>query len=244
MTFWKYIPFLALLVGTVVEASDLGRLDDDPLRDRVQTAAEELLAARFPDHAPRLRIRVVRVSESIEDKVPLRVRFTASESVPKGHTQTRVILETDNGPVDAGWAVLFVAHFDTVAVAHRDVAAGDVVSDRDLGTAWMDVTSFRGRPMDIATLARIRRGDRFLATQPIAAGDALRQGDLRRPYAADTGETVTLTYRRGPVVLRLPCRAREPGVVGDVVRLYSDATKSTYKARLTAAGEADWVATL
>lgn len=239
-----YIAIFALLAGMAAEVSADGRVDDDTCRDRVQAAADALLAERFPDHAARLQVRVVRMSGSIAGEMPLHIRFTASDGVPKGHTQSRVIWETNDGPVDAGWAVLYVAHFDSVAVAHRDVAAGEAVSVEDLGTAWLDVTTFRGQPMDASTLARIRQGERLLAKKPIAAGGALRKGDLRSPYAADTGESVQLTYRRGLVVLTLSCRAREPGVVGDVVRLYSDATQSTYKARLTANGEAEWVATL
>ena len=227
------------LVGSATE-----RFDDETLPERIRSAAEALLLARFPDHASRLRVRVLRISGSMADGPELRLRFTASDSVPKGHTQARVLVETSGGAVDAGWAVLYVSHFDSLAVALGDVGTGEIVTNDVLGTAWLDVTTFRGHPLDASTVALIRRGEHFLTTQPIAAGDALRRGDLRPPYAADTGENVQLTYHRGPVVLTLPCRARQPGVVGDVIRVYSDATQTTYKARLTAAGTADWVATL
>ncbi|MEX1055510.1 MAG: flagella basal body P-ring formation protein FlgA, partial [Rhodothermales bacterium] len=62
--------------------------------------------------------------------------------------------------------------------------------------------------------------------------------------AAETGDHVTLNYRRGAVQLRLTCKARESGAVGDVIRVYSDDTRSMYRARLTARGKADWISTL
>lgn len=218
--------------------------DDEATAAAVRDAALLHLAERYPDHAHRLRVRVVRLRTSATSEDRIRLRLSNSEGVPRGHAQARLSTETASGAQEAGWAVLYVAHFDSVVVAARDLAAGDRIHAHDLGTAWMEVTSFRGQPMGVSALAPLRAGNAVFATQPIASGEALRTGDLRPPLAADTGERVTLTYHRGPILLRLTGTARQQGVVGDIVRVYSDATQNTYKARLTGPGRAEWVDTL
>ncbi len=245
MNLMRIIAIICFLAALTVEAFGHERLrdsDEESMTDRVQAAAEALLAERFPEYAARLRVRVLRVHGSVADDARLRIRLTADDGVPKGRTHVRIAADPSAGA--AGWAMLFVAHYDSVGVARRDLSSGERIAAGDVGTAWLDVTTFRGRPLDRATLERLRAGEQYFASQPIARGNVLRADDIRPPFAADTGETVTLTYRRGPIHLTVNCRAREPGVAGDVVRLYSDATRTTYKARLTGPGTAEWIATL
>ncbi|MEX0599892.1 MAG: flagellar basal body P-ring formation chaperone FlgA [Rhodothermales bacterium] len=244
-----YIAMIVLLAGMTVRASADGALntgpaDDDRITERVQTAAEAYLAVRFPDHVDRLRVRVVRLNTSLGPEAPLRLDITSDDGVPRGHTQARLHTDTGSGSTNAGWAVLYVTHFDSIAVARSDLSAGDRVAASDIGTAWIDVTTFRGRPLNRRNLEQLRDDEAIYAVKRITSGDILRDGDLRPPLAVDTGEQVTLTYRRGPIHLTMTCRARRPGVVGDVVRLYNESTQSTYKARLTGRAEAEWIETL
>ena len=220
------------------------RAGDDTPADRVRDAAEMLLQERFPAFADRLAVRVMRISGTVSETDPLRLQLAASGGLPKGHAQVRLFRETAGGLRETGHAVIYVAHFDSVAVALRDLPRGAPVSAGDLSKAWIDVTEFRGTYLAAPELAELRRAGELVAERPISAGDALRVGDVRPPHAADTGSPVTMTFRRGGIRLTLACRAREPGVRGAVIRLYSDETQSTYKARLTGEGTAEWIATL
>ena len=58
------------------------------------------------------------------------------------------------------------------------------------------------------------------------------------------GDPVLMAYARGIITLKLNCKAREPGAVGDEIRLYAPNTDTTYRARLTAPGQAEWIETL
>jgi flagella basal body P-ring formation protein FlgA len=208
----------------------------------VAAAAEAVLAERFPDEAHRFEVRVLRTGGAVDETAPLRIDLPSGGEVPRGHTKVDVLARAASGWERTGWALLYVAHFDSVVVARRSVRRNDAVAPADLGTAWLETTSFHGEPLRAVDLAAW--GPDLFADRPLREGRALRRGDLRPPFAADTGEAVTLHFQRGAITLELPCHAREPGFVGEEIRLYSSTTDATYRARLTAPGVATWTATL
>lgn len=242
MSLTRLIALLAILAPSpAVHGAHAGaRFGDDVPAEKVRAAAEALVAARFPEQAEKLEVRVVRVGGSAAGDVPLSVRLADADGLPRGHARVRLV---ENGS-DVGWALLFVAHYDSVAVLRRDASADEAIAADQIGFAWMEVTSFRGSPLTPVELREHLARGGVHAERRLRAGDALRVEDIRLPYAADTGESVVMTYRRGPVLLRLSCQAREPGAVGEVIRIYCPGTQTTYKAQLTAPGKAQWAATL
>ncbi|QXD16014.1 flagellar basal body P-ring formation chaperone FlgA [Rhodocaloribacter litoris] len=236
--------FLTILLLLGPMPGQVAAGEPDTLRERLQAAAETLLADRFPEDAPRLRVRVLRTGGEIDPEAALRLRLPAGDGLPRAHIQVDVLgTENGQGGLKTGWALLYIAHFDSVVVARHDLEAGAPVTPGDVSTAWMEVTRFRGEPLrarDFRALAR----DGAFAARMLRAGRALRKDDLRPPLAADTGEAVLMHYRRGSISLRLTCKAREPGLVGDIIRLYFPDAEVTYRARLTGPGTAEWIETL
>jgi flagella basal body P-ring formation protein FlgA len=231
----RFLVALAVFVPLVGMGSAVGGLE---------AAAEAALAERFPDEAHRLDVRVLRTGGDVP-AAALRVRLPASAAVPRGYTRVDVLARARAGWQKAGWALVYVAHFDSVVVARRTVERGAPVAPNALGAAWLETTTFHGEPLRTADLARLTAaGSDLFAKRRLREGRALRRGDLRPPFAADTGDAVTLRFRRGVVALELPCHAREPGYVGDEIKLYSPDTDATYRARLLGPGLAEWTATL
>ena len=204
---------------------------------RVQAAAEALLAERFPEAAPRLAPRVLRLAADLPPGGAVRLRL-AAEGVPRGHARADVV--TDAGR--AGWALLYVAHFDSVAVARRALARGDTVGPGAVEAAWLETTRFHGEPLAPAVLRA--GGAAPTARRAVRAGEALRAGVLAWPAALDTGDAVRGRYRRGGLVLTVDATARERGAVGDAVRVHARSTGATYRVRVTGPGRADWLETL
>lgn len=217
--------------------------DDEVSTEDVRNAAEALFRERFPEMAHRLDVRVVRIGSSVESPSALRARLNHTESIPRGHAQIRLSARHDDTWEDAGWALLYVAHFDSVAIAQNTVSRGDRVNRSDISFVWMETTKFRGDPLNPGAF-RALTSDELYAESPLRAGEALRSNDLRPPYLAETGESITMTYSRGSLELKLTCQAREPGLRGDVIRAYSPDTKTTYKVILTGPGTASWKSTL
>ena len=242
---------LRIIAGLFVTAIALAPMDaaailqdeDSKSAQAVKTAADEYFAERFPEMASRLSVRVVRVSRSAGEG-DVRVRPTILDGIPRGHTQVKLLAESGGQITEVGSAMIFVAHFDSVAVALRDIPSGEEVGATDVASAWVEVTAFRGEPLRSTDFRARLSSEGLVARHGKKAGDALRADDVRAPFAAESGEPVSMTFRRGPIFLQLTCKARESGVTGDVIRLHSADVNAIYKARLTGPGKAEWISTL
>lgn len=229
--------FLLLFLAPEYAASD------PPVSERIRDAARETLEVRFPEEAHRLQIRVIRTGGALPGEEQLKVTFQEPEVLPHAHAKVDVWKETRGDWTRAGWALLYVSHFDSVVVARARFSKGDRIAPEDVTFAWVDVTGFRGQPLHPAEYRSLAGGEVF-AARPLQERRPLRSGDLRPPFAADTGDVVRMHYRRGVIRLQVPCRAREPGFTGDLIRIYNTDTDTMYRARLTAPGEAEWVSTI
>lgn len=231
MIFGILITLLTALAGTT-----------DAPEARVRAAAIELLTETYPEMAPSLAVRVERISVGTLGE-ELRVRLQ-NPGVPRAHAKVDV-LQRENGVwKESGWAILYVAHFDSVAVSRRALPRGESVSASDVAGAWIETTRFHGQPV---TMERFRAlvGDAGAVTErSVASGEPLREGDLRRPWAVNTGDAVSLRYERPGFYMELKTRARERGAVDDEIRVYCEDTGATYRARLTAPGRGIWLETL
>lgn len=222
-------------------ASELA--SDEISSEDVREAAERFMAERFPEMSSRLQVRVERIGSRVESASSIRIRLTNSESIPKGRASVRLLARNGDSWEDAGWALLYVAHFDSVAIAQSSVSKGTALSDGDISFAWMETTTFRGQPLSPDEYRSLVQQDLY-AARAIRAGGAVRVDDIRPPYAVETGQSLTMTYRKNGIELKMTCQAREPGLKGDVIRVYSPDSKSTYKVELTGPGAAQWISTL
>jgi len=209
--------------------------------DALRRATRAALAEAFPDDLARLRIEVKRASGPAGTVEQPRVSFRALDRLPRGAAQVQVYRRTNGQWTRAGWALLHVAHHDSVLVTDRTIGPGDAITRDDVRITWRETTRFRGTPLSAAVFQQDAplRADRHLRS-----GRLLRENDVRPPYAVDTGQTVTVQYQRGSLRMMLRCKAREPGFVGDVIRVYAPDNDTAYRARLTDAGRATWIETL
>jgi len=232
--------FIILLTPLAAFAQDEG-----PQAVRVRVLAEQVLAERYPDDAHRLELRVKRVEATFEAGAGLRLDFPAKDQWPRGTTQVKLFTGSDAaGWQKAGWALLYVAHFDSVVVARATMPSGDEVILAEAGIAWMETTTFRGAPLRPDELRALIQEGALFATRTIREGRVLRHADVRRAYAAEVGAAVMMRYRRGSLTFDLACKARQAGHLDEAIRLYSSETGKTYRARLTGPGTAEWIETL
>ena len=209
--------------------------------DALRAAVRAALSQRFASDMHRVQIRVKRTGGKAETVQQPRVEFRALDALPRGPAQVRVLHQQNGSWQRAGWALLYVAHFDSVLVATRTIEPGEQIERRDVQVRWTETTRFRGEPLAAATVGT---DDPIFATRYLRKGRQLRANDVRPPYAADTGQSVTVEYRRGGLHMKLRCKAREPGFVGDVIRVYAPDTDAAYRARLVRPGLAEWIETL
>lgn len=229
-------PVLLLLCGLPLMASAQDGL-------AVRRAAEVALAARFPDEAPRLAVRVVRTGGDVPAEAAVRVALPWLEALPRAHVQADVLTHAPaTGWTKTGWVLLYISHFDSVAVLRTARQRDEAIALADLDFTWMETTTFTGTPLRRRDVAA--SGTPLVATRLLPEGRALRQTDVRAAWAVETGAPVQMSYRRGTLTLTLTCTAREPGAPGAIIRLLSRDTGTSYRARLLDAHHAEWVETL
>ena len=121
---------------------------------------------------------------------------------------------------------------------------GAEIQPEALDIAWIETTTFHGEPLRASDVRALATAGALVAARSLREGRALRQGDLRLPYAVDNRRRRAHALppcRRTP---RRPMPRASTRAVGDEVRLYSADYKATYRARLTGPNTADWIATL
>lgn len=237
---------------TVLLAFVLAAPADPPEAASVQVRDAMLawLDARYPALRPRLDVRVLRMDPEAEAVLtsapePLRLDVPHPTAVPHARTQVTLLAGSEAaGYEKIGWAMLYVAHFDSLVVPTRTVRPDDPLAPEAVQMAWTETTTFRGEPLTPAAYRELlAQGDVF-AVRTLREGRPLRSTDVRPPYLVDTGSSVRMHYARGRLAMTLTCKAREAGALGDEVRLYAPDTKTTYRARITGPGTAIWIETL
>lgn len=209
--------------------------------DALRTATRAALAGSFADDLHRLKIRIKRASGEAGTVDRPRVMFRSLDQLPRGSAQVRVYRRQGEQWQRAGWALLYVAHYDSVLIADRTLSPGTPLTRNDVRVTWRETTRFHGQPLDASVFAR---HDALYAARHLRAGRPLRDTDVRPPFAADTGQSVTVQYQRGALQMMIRCKARESGFVGDVIQVYAPDKDTAYRVRLTRPGRATWIETL
>ncbi len=207
------------------------------LVDMIEMQATLEYAHRYDVTERQIEIEVVRVTGKLEEQ-DLTIEWP--DDAPVGTVQLRV---TDqNG--SRGWALMRIHHFASSAHAVRDISAGESISPSDLTFSMVNLISVRGEPLTRERLADYADDDGLIALRRIRAGAPLRTSDIGPAPIAEVGTSIVMDYQRGGVHLRITCKARESGATGDIIRLYAPDTRTTYRARLTGQGSAEWIETL
>lgn len=216
-----------------------------PATATVRRAAENELVNHFPESGSSTKVRVRRLRGEIDSTARIRVNFAERRGPPRGLARADIEVRTTSGSWKvAGWALLYVAHYDSVMTTSTRVRAGEKLSAENVEATWIETTDFRGSPITTEMYRNRLDEGVLVAARLVQAGRPLRGSDVRRPHAAETGSPIDVHYWRGRFSLRLSCKAREPGFTEEIIRVYCPDTQTTYRARIVTASAARWVETL
>lgn len=231
-----------LLVGPFL--SQPGQAQE-PEKAVVHAAAAETINEHYPERNGDLEVQVRRVRGTVDTTKELRLQFSEWEGSPVGVAQAHLQTRRPDGEWEsAGWALLEVARFDSVATVRSRVEEDEPIPPSALEMAWIETTDLRGEPLRIDTARSWARRGTLVATRHLQSERVLRRHDVRRPHTVDAGSSVRVVYRKGRVVFRLSCTAREAGVAEEVIRVHCAELETTYRARIINENMAEWVETL
>jgi flagellar basal body P-ring formation protein FlgA len=118
------------------------------------------------------------------------------------------------------------------AVLTRPVSRGETVERSDLS---IERKPREALPADVATDPASLAGQ--VARRALAAGQAIRAGDLDKPNLVARGETVTVVYEVPGMVLTLRARAGQGGGKGDLIAVVNPQSKKVLQAQVVAPGQ-------
>ncbi len=214
------------------------------LDEQILEAARTILAERFPTEVNRLDVKLIRTGGKLDPQARLLLDIPTSSALPRAHVQAKIQQFTAGQWQAKGWVMLYVSHFDSVAVSLRPLKKDEQLTEQDVRFVWMETTKYRGAPLTPAGIRKLLNKGEIYADRHLSKERALREGDLRNALDVNLGQAVTMTYKRDQFTLEFTCKARNQGFVGDEIKLFAPATNRTYRARITEPGKAEWLETL
>lgn len=236
---WTFLPvsLLFILLAAPLQAQ--------PIEQRVHRSAVQTLLQQYPVTKDELAVQVQQVEGLRSTSRALRTRFNPSEGIPRGRTQVELLTGSQKvGWHKVGWALLYITRFDSVMVSQRSISSGQTVKPSDLQATRRDVTRLRTRPLTPQAYRQQQQKGALVAASYLSEGEILEQQSLRQPYTVETGDLLTINYKQKDVSVRLRCKARQAGYIGDVIRVSCRSTGALYRVRLTPTGTATWLETL
>lgn len=120
-----------------------------------------------------------------------------------------------------------------VAVAAGDLRRGTTLTARDINMATLDLAGLRYPCFDPAELI-----DRKMK-RSVRLGEAIGRGDIEIPPLVKRGEMVTMTARRGTLVVTARGVARQDGEEGGFIRVLNTSSQKEIVCRVSAPGRVD-----
>jgi len=137
------------------------------------------------------------------------------------------ILADDAAPLRLSLAGRAVEMIE-VPVATRRLAAGAAITHADVRMARLPAS----RAADAATEAPIGRA----LDRPLAAGQPFPTGPLGRPRIVRKGDTVSVAFASGGLIVTLGGRALSGGGLGDRIEVLNPASRAVIEAAVTGPG--------
>lgn len=145
----------------------------------------------------------------------------------------------DNGEVRTAHIQAHIKVEEKLPVTLRRLLAGSVIKKSDLTEHWVDITkeneSFISQPQKLSGL---------VVKHIINKGNPILWHELRRVPVINVGDEVSLLYAQNGIRIILSCVARQPGAVGDKIRLFSQQTDKVYIGKVESSAKVIWEKTL
>lgn len=120
----------------------------------------------------------------------------------------------------------------TVPVLSTSLRSGDVIGARDIG--WIDVPA---RSLPRETLLKESDLIGHTPRRVAMAGKPLLANDIQPPTMVERGDTVTIIFQNGPLVLSTKGKALQTGARGDIIRVSNLSSNKTFDAQVNASRE-------
>lgn len=218
-------------LGLSVQKSDIELKLEHRIRDLIASVYEaetyrfEVLAKRIP-------------SELKNDGVQLLAVRQSNPGLPKGYT----VFDVDYsiaGSKRTAKVQFNIKVMQLLPVPLNRIMAGEPLHESQFTHQWVDITNLRGDMVE-----QVHAVNGMVATGMLRNGYPIRPTDLSLPPIVDAGSSLTMFFEQNGIQLALPVISRVSATKGEVINVWCEITRKTYRVRVASSNVVEWEQTL
>ncbi len=201
---------------------------------------EHQLVKQYGKNAYRFDVSIKYLPNALKDISPQQITSVelTDPNMPSGYAMAKVRF-TSGSHSAQDQIQLFVDVWEQLLVPKERIMPGKELSADMFEMNWVRATRLQGRYLDSFDALKGKVSQRLLT-----AGKPIPPSGVRNQPIINFGDTVTLRYNENGILLSLSCTARQPGAVGDRIKVYCKDTRKTYEASVIDASTVKWEKTL
>lgn len=206
---------------------------------QILSKVKELVATVYSDDSYRFDIQLKRLPSSLEGKnVSIKSVRPVNAGIPKGYTVFDVNYER-NGQERVAKVQFLIQVSQLLPVPMNRIESGTPLSPDLFAMQWLDITRLRG--VIVENPAEV---EGKVAASLLKSGYPIRPTDLINPPVVNAGESVTMTFTQEGISLSLPVTCRVSAAKGELINVWCDKTRKTYKVKVISSQIVAWEQTL
>lgn len=217
--------------GLTIQKSDIEAELEHRIRD--------LIASVYQGETYRFEVLAKRIPSQLEDVgVQLLAVRQLNPGLPKGYT----VFDVDYsiaGSKRIAKVQFNIKVMQLLPVPLNRIMAGEPLHESQFTQQWVDITNLRG---DIIEQVHAVHG--MVATGMLRNGYPIRPTDLSLPPIVDAGSSLTMFFEQNGIQLALPVISRVSATKGEVINVWCETTRKTYRARVASPNVVQWEQTL
>jgi flagella basal body P-ring formation protein FlgA len=200
---------------------------------------KEMVASVYSDESYRFDIQLKRLPSSLNgENIEIKAVRPSDAGLPKGYTVFDVNYE-HNGHSRIAKVQFLIQVSQQLPVPLSRLESGTPLHADLFTIQWIDITQLRG-----VIVEDINDVEGKVAASLLKSGYPIRPTDLLNPPILKAGETVIMTFAKDGIQLSFPVTCRVSAAKGELINVWCDKTRKTYKVKVISSELVAWEQTL
>jgi flagella basal body P-ring formation protein FlgA len=199
----------------------------------------DLIASVYKGETYRFEVIAKRIPSQLEDVgVQLLAVRQLNPGLPKGYTVFDVDYSV-SGSKRIAKVQFNIKVMQLLPVPLNRIMTGEPLHESQFTQQWVDITNLRGEIIENAKDVNNR-----VASGMLRDGYPIRPTDLSLPPIVEAGSSLTMYFEQNGIQLALPVISRVSATKGEVINVWCETTRKTYRARVASSNMVQWEQTL
>ncbi|TNE68937.1 flagellar basal body P-ring formation protein FlgA [bacterium] len=222
-----------------IEKSSSVELTQSKVQEALEAKVTELVKSVYEGDRYQFDVIAKRIPSQLDQKgVVIQQVKQVDTGLPKGYTVFDVMYQINNQTRQT--KVQFnIQVMEMLPVPLDRITAGEMLRETMFTYQWVDITNLRGEIIKQASDVNGKVANGLLRN-----GYPIRPSDLSAPPIVEAGNSLTLYYEQNGILLALPVISRVSASKGEVINVWCETTRKTYRARVASSSTVQWEQTL